>query len=109
VLRKLMGESERGMPLADGKLRYAELRSALIDSSEARALPLPSVVVAMLGDMKAKTGKVFDGSNLRTGWEKACATVGWERERNSKAKRVTRGIDTVACGSMTCGAAPCAI
>jgi integrase len=32
VLRKLMGDTERGVPLADGKLRYTELRSALIDN-----------------------------------------------------------------------------
>src|SRR5208282_2917066 len=30
-LRKLMGDSERGIPLADGKLRYADLRAALIE------------------------------------------------------------------------------
>jgi integrase len=31
VLRRLMGDSERGIPLTDGKLRYADLRTALID------------------------------------------------------------------------------
>lgn len=31
VLRRFMGDSERGLPVADGKLRYADLRVALID------------------------------------------------------------------------------
>lgn len=31
-LRKLMGNTERGIPLVDGKLRYAALRAALIDN-----------------------------------------------------------------------------
>jgi integrase len=30
-LRKFMGDTERGIPVADGKLRYAALRAALID------------------------------------------------------------------------------
>jgi integrase len=32
VLRRLMGDSERGLPVTDGSLRYADLRSALIDN-----------------------------------------------------------------------------
>jgi len=31
-LRKFMGDTERGIPVADGKLRYAALRAALIDN-----------------------------------------------------------------------------
>lgn len=32
ALRRLMGDAERGLPVTDGSLRYADLRSALIDS-----------------------------------------------------------------------------
>ncbi len=43
-------------------------------NSEARIVPLPSVVVEMLRKMEPKTGPVFDATNLRTEWERACAT-----------------------------------
>lgn len=31
VLRRFMGDTERGLPVADGKLRYTDMRTALID------------------------------------------------------------------------------
>jgi len=42
---------------------------------EARILPLPSVLVTMLQEVEPKTGKVFDGTNLRKEWMKACDTA----------------------------------
>src|ERR1019366_9864470 len=32
TLRRLMGDAERGLPVTDGSLHYADLRSALIDN-----------------------------------------------------------------------------
>lgn len=45
-------------------------------SGEARVLPLHPEVVALLEDREPKHGPVFDATNLRTEWEKACAAVG---------------------------------
>jgi len=43
---------------------------------EARAVPLPSVLVMMLAEIEPKAGNVFSDTNLRTEWEKACAACG---------------------------------
>jgi integrase len=43
---------------------------------EARVIPLPNVLVEMLRSQEPKTGRVFDGTNLRTEWARACAAVG---------------------------------
>ncbi|HTA48148.1 MAG TPA: hypothetical protein VK930_01745, partial [Verrucomicrobiae bacterium] len=45
-------------------------------TDEARILPLPSVLVNMLAAIEPKTGKVFDGTNLRKEWMTACAACG---------------------------------
>jgi integrase len=45
-------------------------------NAEARTVPLPSVLVMMLEEIKPKVGKVFSDTNLRTEWQKACATSG---------------------------------
>jgi integrase len=45
-------------------------------NEEARIVPLPSVLVVQLRAVTAKTGPVFDGTNLRVEWEKACAACG---------------------------------
>ena len=45
-------------------------------NEEARIVPLPSVLVAMLKDIEPKSGRVFDGTNLRKEWTKACSTCG---------------------------------
>jgi len=52
------------------------LRDDQTKNSEPRVLPLLSRVVELLRRMEPKTGKVFDGTNLRTEWEAACARVG---------------------------------
>ena len=45
-------------------------------TDEARVLPLPAVLVDMLRQIEPKTGRVFDGTNLRKEWMKACAACG---------------------------------
>jgi integrase len=45
-------------------------------NEEPRVLPIPDVVLNMLVDVEPKTGPVFDSTNLRTEWERACAAVG---------------------------------
>jgi len=44
-------------------------------TSEARTIPLPNVLVEMLR-RQPRTGPVFDSSNLRKAWEKACDATG---------------------------------
>jgi integrase len=58
--------------------RLIRLEEDQTKNEEARVLPLPSVLVAMLADLAdaPKTGRVFDGTNLRKEWVKACAAVG---------------------------------
>ena len=53
--------------------RQIRLEPEQTKGDEARILPLPSVVVNMLHEVEPKTGKVFDGTNLRKEWMKACA------------------------------------
>jgi integrase len=45
-------------------------------NSEARTVPLPDVLITMLEAVEDKTGTVFDGTNLRKIWHKACAAAG---------------------------------
>ncbi len=42
----------------------------------ARVIPLPSVVAEELSQIEPKTGTVFDATNLRTEWARACTAVG---------------------------------
>ena len=42
-------------------------------NEEARTLPLPSRVIDLLRSIEPKRGKVFDATNLRVEWERACA------------------------------------
>ena len=44
-------------------------------NSEARTIPLPDVLVKMLERAKPKTGPVFDRTNLRKAWHKACVAA----------------------------------
>jgi hypothetical protein len=41
----------------------------------------------MLDEMKTKTGRVFDGTNLRTEWARACAAVGLGTIQEMKSER----------------------
>jgi integrase len=45
-------------------------------SGEARTVPLPDVLVTMLEKVDDKSGRVFDGTNLRKAWNKACDACG---------------------------------
>jgi integrase len=56
--------------------REIRLTDEQTKGDEARVLPLPSRVVDLLRDREPKHGLVFDATNLRTEWEKACAATG---------------------------------
>jgi integrase len=59
----------------DLEVRTITLNKEQTKNSEPRVIPLPSEVVGMLRGRESKIGKVFDGSNLRVEWERACAAV----------------------------------
>jgi len=48
-------------------------------TGEARTVPLPSMLVMMLNAVKPKVGRVFDDTNLRKEWTKACVACGLAR------------------------------
>lgn len=63
--------------------RQVDLRAALIrleedqtKNSEARTVPLPDVLVRMLERIGPEEGTVFDATNLRKHWQKACVAAG---------------------------------
>ncbi len=56
--------------------RLIRLEEDQTKTEEARTVPLPSVLVMMLAEIKPKTGKVFSDTNLRVEWQKACAACG---------------------------------
>ncbi len=63
--------------------QQVDLNAALIrleddqtKTGEARTVPLPDVLVAMLRGIEPKEGTVFCATNLRKEWMKACAAVG---------------------------------
>jgi len=56
--------------------RLIRLEEEQTKSGEPRVVPLPSVLIMMLCGIEPKSGPVFDSSNLRTEWEKACAAAG---------------------------------
>ncbi len=45
-------------------------------TGEARTVPLPDLLVAMLQPIEPKEGHVFNATNLRKEWRKACAATG---------------------------------
>ncbi len=45
-------------------------------TGEARTVPLPDDLIKMLKQVEEKTGTVFDGTNLRKAWNKACDAAG---------------------------------
>jgi integrase len=56
--------------------RLIRLEADQTKTSEARQLPLPPVLIAMLIECELKNGKVFDSTNLRKEWVKACTVAG---------------------------------
>ncbi len=63
-------------PRSISRSRTIRLEPEQTKTDEARVLPLPPVLVAMLKGTEPKTGKVFDGTNLRKEWMTACDACG---------------------------------
>jgi len=55
--------------------RTIRLEEEQTKTGEARVLPLPPSLVMMLAEVEPKSGRVFDGTNLRKEWTKACAAA----------------------------------
>jgi integrase len=70
----------------DLQARLIRLHEDQTKNSEARNVPLPAVLVMLLQGMKPKVGRVFDDTNLRTEWAKACTAVGLGRTIKQKSK-----------------------
>lgn len=66
--------------------RLIRLEEEQTKGEEARVVPLPSVLVALLRDVEPKSGRVFDSENLRTEWEKACAACGLGKRTKMEPK-----------------------
>lgn len=76
VLRRLMGDAERGLPVTDGALRYGDLRSALIDNYVTKG----NKSLAMLPD----------GTETITGLSQLDKACGWSAtERGIKISKLT--------------------
>lgn len=56
--------------------RLIHLAEDRTKNSEARDVPLPPVLVDILSAVEPKSGRVFDDTNLRVEWSKACEAVG---------------------------------
>ena len=56
--------------------RTIRLEEEQTKGDEARTLPLPSVLVSCSTMSTPKSGRVFDGTNLRKEWVTACAAAG---------------------------------
>lgn len=60
----------------DLRKRIIRLEEDQTKGQEARSVPLPSVLVNMLEEIKPKEGNVFSAVNLTKEWRKACAACG---------------------------------
>jgi integrase len=60
----------------DLQARLIRLEEGETKNDEARVVPLPAVLVNSLTEITPKVGRVFDSTNLRTEWARACAAVG---------------------------------
>ena len=56
--------------------RIIRLEEAQTKNEEPRVVPLPAVLVNLFSEVNPKVGPVFDDTNLRTEWARACAAVG---------------------------------
>jgi integrase len=65
--------------------RLIRLEADQTKNATARVIPLPSVVAEELSHIEPKTGTVFDATNLRAEWAKACTAVklGQTKEQES--------------------------
>lgn len=59
----------------DLKMPVIRIEDEQTKTGEARAVPLPDVLVTMLKKIEPKQGRVFDNTNLRKSWAKACAAA----------------------------------
>jgi len=60
-------------PQVNLDVRLIRLEEEQTKTEEARVVPLPSVLIAMLREIEPKTGRVFSDVNLRVEFEKACS------------------------------------
>ncbi len=70
--------------------RLIRLEADQTKNATARVIPLPSVVAEELSRIKPKTGTVFDATNLRTEWAKACTAVGLGKMEEQESKEGNR-------------------
>ena len=59
-------------------------------TGDPRTVPLPDVLVGMLEMQEPKKGRVFDGTNLRKAWQRACVVVGLGTLTKIEGKRDPR-------------------
>jgi integrase len=72
-----LGEAEQiEWSQVDLKAALIRLEEDQTKNSEARTIPLPDVLVKMLTKIETKEGTVFDTTNLRKAWQKACVAAG---------------------------------
>ena len=73
--------------LAGGLIRLEDEQTK---SGDPRTVPLPDVLITMLERCEIRTGLVFDGTNLRKEWPRACATCGLGTLTEVEGKRDPR-------------------
>jgi integrase len=62
-------------PQVDLDAALIRLEEDQTKNSDARTVPLPDVLIRMLEPIKPKEGSVFDATNLRKEWHKACVAA----------------------------------
>lgn len=73
-------------PQVDLPRRLVLLEEEQTKNAEPRIVPLPAVLVNMLEMQEPKAGKVFDDTNLRTEWQRACEACGLGKRQEIKSK-----------------------
>ena len=66
-------------PQVDLKRKLNRIEGDQTKDKEAREIPLPQRLVLMLERIEPKQGRVFDTTNIRKEWTKACAAAGLGR------------------------------
>jgi integrase len=69
-------------PQLDLKAGLIRLEVEQTKTGEARIVPLPDVLIAMLAPVEPKEGTVFQSTNLRKVWIRACVNVGLGQQDN---------------------------
>jgi integrase len=73
-------------PQVNLDVRLIRLEEEQTKTEEARVVPLPSVLIAMLREIEPKTGRVFSDVNLRVEFEKACGACGLGKRTKMEPK-----------------------